>query len=45
MPTKLVSVKLPEGLVKRIKEHARPHQAIAGVIEELLNNADLEKFK
>jgi hypothetical protein len=36
----LTSIKLPKQLVERLKAHKRPHQALAGVIEELLNEAN-----
>ena len=33
-------VKIPDDLIIRIKSRKRPHQAIAGVIQELLDLAD-----
>lgn len=33
-------IRLPESLVERLRTHRRPHQAIAGVIEELLDMSD-----
>jgi len=40
MKTATKPIRLPPELIARLKAHKRPHQAMAGVIEELLNNAD-----
>ena len=40
-PKGLKSVAMPEELYDRLKARKRPHQALAGVIEELL--AEVEK--
>lgn len=39
-PTKLASLKLPPSLLVKLRALRRPHQAIAGVIEELLTIAE-----
>jgi len=38
--TELTTVKLPRVLVDRLKALKKPHQALAGVIEELLNERE-----
>lgn len=43
MPHKHVII--PLDVWERLKKRKRPHQALAGVIEELLNQADLNNNK
>lgn len=38
MPTDLTTVRMSRDLVKRIKALRKPHQAFAGVLEELLSH-------
>ena len=40
MKTITKPIRLPPELIARLKALKRPHQAIAGVIEELLDNID-----
>lgn len=41
--TNIKAIKIPVELLNRLKARKRPHQAIAGVIEELLNEVKNHK--
>ena len=40
MKTVMTTIRLPKDLVAKVKEKRRPHQSIAGAIEEMLTQID-----